>query len=104
MTPLDRDALQRALAIGKAMDRGRADQLKQKLAEEAWHEVAAFAARVCQARALRLRPWEIPPAGVEDDDDSPAGQLRRELLAAGVSAFEPNPVAALHRALPEPPR
>jgi hypothetical protein len=97
MTPLDQDALQRAMTIARAMDRGRAEQLDAKLADEPWAEVAAFASHVCQIHALRLRPWERPPASIADNDDGPAGILLRRLLAAGLSRFEPDPIAALDR-------
>ena len=57
----------------------------------------------CQMETLRLRPWQTPPCWVGDErphvDDHrgevAAWELRRRLLAAGLSEFEPDPVAAL---------
>ena len=53
---------------------------------------------------LNLKPWQPPPCWQGDerpvDDFATAGrvaawELRRRLLAAGLSAFEPDPVGAL---------
>lgn len=93
--PSDREALQRALALARTFDRARAEQLDAKLGDEPWSDVATFAAHVCQCRALHLRPWERSPAMAADDDDGPAGQLLRRMLAAGFSRYEPDPLAAL---------
>jgi hypothetical protein len=104
MRKVDLQALRRAMRIAKASDSGRRQQLESKLADEPWEEVAVFAAYVGQTEALHLKPWQPPPMHADDDrprDDLPsagkvaAWELRRRLLAAGLSEFEPNPVAVL---------
>ena len=51
---------------------------------------------------LRLRPWEHPPAWIDDPDDYPespeAAQLLKRMLAAGVSRYDPDPMATLEKA------
>jgi hypothetical protein len=95
---VDRDALERAMQIAQR-DPSRAQELQSKLKDEPWNEVAEFAAHVCQYRALHLKPWQSPPCIVDEDDpdedDRDAQALLRQMLAAGVSRFEPDPLAAL---------
>jgi hypothetical protein len=99
---VDREALERAIALRRAAD---ALQMQGKLKDEPWIEVATFAAYACQDDALRLKPWQPPPCWMGDDrpiDDFPAAgrvaawELRRRLIAAGLSAYEPDPIGALH--------
>jgi hypothetical protein len=63
-----------------------------------------FAAYSLQCDALNLKPWQSPPMDAGDDkprDESPvagrvaAWELRRRLIAAGLSKFEPDPIRAL---------
>jgi hypothetical protein len=77
----------------------RAEQLDDKLRSEPWAEVAEFAAHVCQCRTLHLKPWELPPSSFDARDDDPGAELLRRLLAAGLSRYEPDPIAALERAI-----
>jgi hypothetical protein len=88
----DRDALRRALKIA-----GR-----RPAKEEDWEEAAMGAVYHCQTEALHLKPWQWPPCWADDKRRDPhptagsvAAWLRRRLLKAGLSAFEPDPVAAL---------
>jgi hypothetical protein len=101
MKKVDREALQRALRMAKAENK---QQIKAKLKTEPWIEVALFAAYSLQIDNLNLKPWQSPPMHMGDDkprDESPlagrvaAWALRRKLLAAGLSVFEPDPVRAL---------
>lgn len=97
--PLDRDALERAMALARR-DPMRAAQLDDKLRGESWRAVAEFASYHVQCRALNLRPWQSPPcclAEGDHDDDADAGgrQLLKRMLAAGLSRFEPDPMGAL---------
>src|SRR5215471_288892 len=100
----DQDALRRAMTIAM-QDPAKAEQLKSKLQHEPWHEVAAFAAYSCQVDALHLPPYEDPPALADEDDRYPQrasvnGQkVLKRLLAAGLSRYEPDPMAALKRTL-----
>jgi hypothetical protein len=56
---------------------------------------------VCQLQALSLRPWQLPPGNCDEDEENPRdpnGQnLLRKMLAAGVSRYDPSPLAALKR-------
>ena len=65
-------------------------------------EAAESAAYHCQCRALRLRPWQAPPCGCFSDEvglgyghSRAEVLLRRRMLAANISLFEPDPHAAL---------
>ena len=104
LSPTDRDALARALQIDGR--RGDVDPTDEKK----WLEAARGAAYACQCRALRLKPWQLPPSQVSDlesalrvpDNDihgwRAAAELLQRLLAAGLSQFEPDPLRALERA------
>src|SRR5262249_44458690 len=95
---VDDDALRRAMAIARR-DPSRAMQLDEKLRDEPWTEVAEFAAFHCQIQALGLKPWQLPPCSLEADDphegNKDAQRLLRRMLAAGVSQYEPDPLAEL---------
>jgi hypothetical protein len=91
----DREALEEAMRIAR-LDPGRAEQLDEKLKDESWIDVAEFAASCVQSRALHLKPWELPPACIyEDDPDSPGKRLLNRMLDAGISQFHPDPISAL---------
>ena len=99
MTKADKDALERALTMCRA-EPDRAEQIASMLADRSWWDVATFAAYHCQNRALKLKPWEDPPCFVEPDDlEHPqAVKLLKEMLAAGVSRWDPDPLAAIAQA------
>jgi hypothetical protein len=107
---VDREALTRAIALARAESPARARQIDAMLAERRlWLRVAAFAAYGCQCDALHLKPWQSAPCHLTDvkpiDDPQRHGlfaawDLRRRLLAAGLSAYEPDPIAALNAAKP----
>ena len=102
ITKLDKDALKRAMQVAGA-EPDRAEQLAGKLTSgESWTEVAEFAAYCAQGRALRLRPGDSAPCAMAEAGDDPrdaAGRaLLRRMLLAGVSRFEPDPLAALAEA------
>ena len=71
-------------------------------------DVAEFAAYSCQIKSLSLKPWQSPPVHEDEDADEPdnaeresdtaARKLLRRMLRAGVSRFDPDPLAALERA------
>jgi hypothetical protein len=111
---VDREALERAIALRLAADGNDALQMQGKLKDEPWIEAAQFAAYACQDDALRLKSWQPAPCWMGDDrpiDDFPAAgrvaawELRRRLIACGLSQFEPDPIGALHtiEARREPP-
>lgn len=98
--PADRLALEQCMAIAM-QDAGRAQQLNSMLEDRPWEEVAVFAANCVQTKALQLKPWNSPPCVASADDpderDKDAQKLLRKMLAAGVSRYHPNPMAALRR-------
>jgi hypothetical protein len=67
-------------------------------------ERALFACNVAQSEALNLKPWEVCPAESDPDPSDNASyaeqkrrarQLADRLRAAGLSIYEPDPIAAL---------
>jgi hypothetical protein len=112
MRKVDRVAMMRAIDLARQQNDGRREQIDQKLADEPWEEVGAFASYCCQDAALQLKPWQTPPcwlsdsdvqaalASLEDDHTGwrAAAQLVVRLEAAGLSKYEPDPITALERA------
>ena len=98
---LDRDALERAMHMAQRRPL-HAERLRQKLEDELWFAVAGFASNCCQCELLNLKPWQGPPCRASEDDLSPgdadAQKMLRKMLAAGISRYEPDPLAALERA------
>jgi hypothetical protein len=98
----------RAIEMGRQRCKADREQLDEFLRERPWREVGEFAAYGCQCATLKLKPWQSPPCEVDPDwaDDTgddhhgriAAARLLRRLLAAGLSRYEPDPVAALERA------
>jgi hypothetical protein len=94
LSRIDREALERALKIdGRKLKRG-----------DDWEDVATSAAYSCQIDSLKLKPWQDLPMFASDDkprDEHPsagrvaAWALRRRLIKAGLSVYEPNPIRAL---------
>jgi hypothetical protein len=92
------------------LDPGRSRQIDAKLRDEPWQQVAEFCACHCQRQSLQLKPWQPPPCLLEDfeadiaaGDDGimgryAAAQLLKKMLEAGISFYEPNPLAALKKA------
>jgi len=104
MKRVDKDAMRRAIAQAKAESPARRRQIESMLANDPFEEVGRFAARCCQSAALALKPWAPPPMSAEvypcvdrfpTDGRVAAHELLRRLLAAGLSRFEPDPLAAL---------
>jgi hypothetical protein len=93
---VDREALKRALALLRNDPEYRCDQIADKLKDQPWEDVAHFCAYCCQIDNLGLRPWQDPPMHAELSPDQPdALTLLVKLVGAGLSRFEPDPVAAL---------
>jgi hypothetical protein len=104
MSQCDSDALRRALVAARS--RGEAQkQIDSMLCDRDWETVAEFASYSVQRDALRLKPWQLAPCEVDIGDidtpgyehrgAAPAAELLQQLLAAGLSRWEPDPVAAL---------
>src|SRR5262245_49099477 len=97
LSATDHDALSRALAIERK-------QVDEDLKHRPWEEAAIRAAFSCQIRELRLRPWQGLPIDASDEVGDGYGctrqevELRQRMLAAGLSLYEPDPIAALQAA------
>jgi hypothetical protein len=107
LTKADRDALRRALEMARAGSEEEREHIDRVLAEDGWQRAAETAAYHCQDDALRLKPWQPPPAWIRNlqrdlatGDDGirgryAAAKLVQRLLARGLSRFEPDPLRAL---------
>lgn len=98
---VDRAALESCVKIARR-DRERRKLIDDKLASgETWDSVAFSACYGVQFAALRLKPWESPPCVVDEDGferDPIAQTILRQMLGAGVSRYDPDPLKALARA------
>ena len=101
MKPVDKDALTRAMKICAEESPSRADQLRWKLENDLWENVARFAAYCCQTQSMNLAPWEDPPC-CADIKGGPAFEYLQRMLDAGLSRWEPNPSRALSEVLSRP--
>ena len=108
LSPADMDALTRAVAEQRARGGERKQQIEDMLATRTWLETAKFAAYSLQILHLEIKPWQVVPCDVMPDAvDAPGDEMRhvgsaarivRRLLAAGLSRYEGDPLAALERA------
>jgi hypothetical protein len=107
----DIEAWTRAIEMARLSDPARARQMDDMLKERHWEEVGRFAGYCMQGERLRLRPWATPPCALLEDvgvvlsrgDDGAHGNyaaavLLRRLRVAGLSDWEPDPLAALREA------
>jgi hypothetical protein len=106
ITALDRDALERAIEMMRRHSPMKAAQIDDKLAHEGFIAAGTFAAYCMQCDTLRLKPWEAPPMDAQSGDVIDPNvygyrpgevALCNRLLAAGLSRYEPDPLAALAR-------
>src|SRR5215472_14367283 len=101
MKQIDREALELCLkmVLESKAEPGRPDQVRAFLREDGWEVAAKFCSSLLQRRNLQMRPWDPrPPCRSEPDDGTEPGRLLARMLAAGVSRFDPDPLAALERA------
>src|SRR5262245_6861821 len=110
LSRIDREALTRALKMARAESRQEREHIDRVLAEQGWQWAAQTAAYHCQDSRLHLQPWQPTPCWIRDlEGDLAAGNdgiggryaaalLTQRLLRAGLSRFEPDPVAALAQA------
>jgi hypothetical protein len=104
LSAADRDAMTRAIVIANEYQhkhdrlRDGETQIECKLKVD-WIEAGESAAYSCQVRVLGLKPWQSPPcygdAQPGHDGHADAAVLLKRLLDAGLSRWEPDPVAAL---------
>ena len=109
LSPIDRDAMRRAIEITRQRSPARAQQVDDMLADptRSWERVGQFCAYSCQMNSLNLQPWETPPCWVRGDieaalfapDDGrgvrDATRLLKRMLNLGISRYEPDPLAAI---------
>src|SRR5262245_65436823 len=101
MKKIDKAALELALktVLENRADPGRANQVREMLREDGWEYAAKFCSSLLQRQRLQLRPWDLrPPCRSEANDGSEAGQLLAQMLAAGMSRYDPDPLSALEGA------
>lgn len=109
MTPVNLDALRRCVKWAEGYQK-REPQIAvlphpmPHADTEEWIRIATRLVSVAQSANLHLRPWQAAPIDTCDDglvDDDCYGRrsgevaLRRRMVAAGVSIFEPDPERAL---------
>jgi hypothetical protein len=108
LTAGDIDALKRALKFMRAVSEEQSARYDALLEERGWRETSVRAAYNAQIKSLGLRPWQAVPFEAADEVAEGGGYgrtepevgLRRRLLAANLSLYEPDPIAALAAAEP----
>jgi hypothetical protein len=97
-TTVDQKALERCMQLAMR-EPGRKQQLESKLQDEASDDVATFACYCVQSDNLVLKLWQEPPCWANEFEahprDKAAQHLLRQMLRAGLSRYEPDPMAAL---------
>jgi hypothetical protein len=101
----DRAAMKASIAVAKRNSLWR-DRVEQKLKVEDFEVAGRYAASCAQYAALKLKPWQVPPADIGDGvsphpyaGNTPAEvNLRKRMAALGVSFYVPDPVAAIQEA------
>ena len=81
------------------------DDETMRVTHEAIYQALFVQGYHCQMRSLRLRPWQCPPCDANGEVDPAEGDgygnrpdevgLRQRLTRAGLSVFEPDPMAAI---------
>jgi hypothetical protein len=107
ISDVDRDALERALAIMLRHRELGGDKRRIAEGQEPWDAIAHHAAVSCQIASMGLKPWQVAPCEVEINQTDARGNEHHRtrhasltlerLLHAGLSRFEPNPPSALAR-------
>jgi hypothetical protein len=92
LTETDFDAMARAIAAARRESPTRAKQIDAMLRNEPWEDVGRFAAFSAQIESLHLMPWESTLVYANSPE---AHALFRRLKAAGLSKYEPDPLAAI---------
>ena len=104
LKPTDREALQRAIELVRRESALQRQRIDDRLASgESWDKVARGCAYQCQIEALGLAPWQLPPTYADPNalkeayghGEREAAELLQRLTRAGVSRYEPDPIAAL---------
>jgi hypothetical protein len=93
LSDVDRDALTRAIDYER--QHGNAERIEDKRRCEGFEDAGEFAAFSAQCDTLQLNPKADPDPNVAGYRPGEVA-LPDHLLAAGLSVFEPDPIAALH--------
>jgi hypothetical protein len=99
IAPVDREALTRSLWLAKR-DKMRAQQLDQIELERGRRIAAEIASEIMQEKTLALEPWQEPLSHIDlatAAPNDPGAILLRQLPAAGLSRYEPDPNKALEQ-------
>jgi hypothetical protein len=104
MTETDKQALRRAIKLAYAESPESAGQIDHRMAlGQSFEDIGMSAAYGCQCHNLRLKPWQSPPMYAEFHPDQPGAlELLNKLLDAGLSRYEPDPLAALEALTTQP--
>ena len=110
LTPIDHDALARAIAWCETYQRSNSIILVKnplpRVGSPAWFEAARYCASFAQRMTLRLKPWDCWPCETADKVSNPPRyaqrpqevELRQRMIRLGISIFEPDPLRALAEA------
>jgi hypothetical protein len=101
----DRAAMRASIAVAKRESKWR-DRVEEKFKTEGFEAAGRLAASYAQYAALKLKPWQVPPADIADGvsphpyaGNTPAEvNLRKRMAALRISYFVPDPVAAIEAA------
>ena len=66
LSPIDENAMKRAIEMVRQRDKASRDQIDLMLRNDPWPEVGTFASYSCQSDTLRLKPWQTAPLWVGD--------------------------------------
>ena len=103
---LDNDAFERAITWFRGRSKARSRQIDDMLATREFERVGRFAAWAVQMNSLGLDPWTIAPCRAtlrdldkphDESGERQAAELRKRLIDAGLSPWEPFPLVALGR-------
>jgi len=111
MTPIDREALERAIELERGKGSNERLRINRMIEDDGLEAAGEFASYSCQIDALHLMPWQNPPSSIDPKDledilaDGPndddlhgnhaAAVLLKRLFDARLSRWEPNPALAL---------
>jgi hypothetical protein len=110
LSPIDIDAINRAIELQLKREPAQVEQVKFKLAHNDRLEVGCFCAASLQRQDLELPPWEVPPCSLDPDRvnqiidagvtarDYTSAVILRQLVQLGLSGYDPTPRASIERA------
>ena len=104
LSQVDYEALARAYETAAAESEAYCEHLDYIEAREGWVSAAQSASYHLQVKNLKLKPWQCPPCDCRSDEvghgyGHSRGEvmLRRRMLEAKLSLYEPDPAAALEK-------